>query len=227
MCSEGRAGDTRGAAFRRFAGLRHRVDCRVWRTGDIKCREPERVSRIVRDQHLQEVLIGVAEVKERNVKRSGSPIYHRIRERQGILRMSGIRIRGRGVNCLGNPGCASILRAPEAQLYAGALKTRPRNINIIPIIVRGVGADRQPFFVAVIIHLHDDATAPRAAAVHGPIYANHTVALGVGGEVGKIEDPMAVHAHRGIAEGLGAARGRRHEPGLPRLATIGRRPEAR
>jgi len=110
--------EVESAALREFSRLGDGHDSFVGRTMNVERRKAERLSGIVGNHHLDEVLVRVAETQKRNVQRSSNLVHHRIRESQAILRMRGIRVGRWRENCLGRPCHATIGRPSEAHSQA-------------------------------------------------------------------------------------------------------------
>jgi hypothetical protein len=215
-----------GASTRgKFTRLGDRHDRGVRRPGNVKRGEPERIAGIVRDQHLNEILVRIAEVQEGNVESPRYLIHHRIRELQTVLGKRGVRVGGWHVNSPGVPSRASVRRTSEPQLAGSRLKAGPGHVHVVPILFDRIGTHGKPLFVAVIVLLHNYARAPSDSAVGGFVYLNRAVS-NVVSEIRKVEDAVAVDTDGWIAEGERSRHGIRHEPALPGLAAILRCREA-
>src|SRR4029077_17262760 len=83
---------------------------------DIERGKVKGISRVTGNHHLDEILIGVAEVEKRNVESSRELIHRRVGKSEAILWMSGVRIGSRRENGPGSERCASIGGPPETQL---------------------------------------------------------------------------------------------------------------
>src|SRR6516225_7811681 len=138
-------------AIGQFARLSNR-HCRRYGGLGIENRKPERSAGIVRDQHPDKVLIGIAEVEKWNVQSSSDLIHYRIRERYTILRICRIRIRWRRKNCLRSPGDSSVGRTAKAQLARTVhLKACPCDVDIVSALDSRIRTHCKPFFVAAVI----------------------------------------------------------------------------
>src|SRR5207245_2162675 len=91
---------------------------------NVERRERKCFSCVFRDQDSDEVLIGIAEVKEWDVKGSGLWINGRYRELNGILRKRRIRISPGCEDRLHRPCCAAINRTAEPELRTGSPKVK-------------------------------------------------------------------------------------------------------
>ena len=218
--------DVRAAARRELARLRNGHDGWAGRPRDIERRKAKGLAGIVGDHHLDEVLVRIAEAQERNVKRSGDRVDNGVRELQAILRIRIDRVGGRHENRLRRPRRATVGRTPEAQLTDSRLEAGPGHIDVVAILVHRVGAHGEPFLVACVVLLHDNAIAPGISAVDRFVHLDGAMGQ-IRGEVGEIEHAVPIDADRRIAEGLGSSRGRRHESALPGLAAIVRSRVAR
>ena len=210
----------------KFTRLGDRHDRRVRRPGNVKRGEPERIAGIVRDQHLNEVLVRIAEVQEGNVESPRYLIHHGVRERETVLGKRGVRVAGWHVNSPGAPGRASIGGTAEPQLAGGRLKAGPGHIHIVLVLVDGIGTHGKPVFVAVIVLLHNYARAPRDSAVGGFVYLNRAVHC-IGSEIRKVEDAVPVDANRRVAKRSTCIVRGRQKTIHPAVPAIVRRCEAR
>src|SRR5262249_59616452 len=109
-------GQAGGAACGGCAWLGPGHDRRARRAGDVKGREREGPAGVGRDQHLDEILVSVAEAQEGDVQRPGHLVDDRVGELETVLWMRRIRVGSRNEDRLGGEARAAVNRAAEAQL---------------------------------------------------------------------------------------------------------------
>jgi hypothetical protein len=163
------------AAFRQFTRLRDRHDGRVGGAGNIERGKVKGIARIIRNQHLDEILIRIAEMEKRYVQSSRNLIDHRVGKRKAILWVRWVRVGGWNEDGPRGERCASIGGSPEAQFACCGLKAGPRYVNIITVLVAWVGADGKPLLIASIVFLNDDAGAPGIPSVGRLVHLNRSV----------------------------------------------------
>src|SRR5207253_8709958 len=100
------------------------------------------------------------------------------------------------------------------------LEAGPGDVHVVLVLMRRIRTDGQPFLVTAIVYLDDCSGAPGVSTVSGLVYLNGTVARRSGCEISKIEDAMAVDAHRRIPECITGACSGRHESARPGRAGI-------
>ena len=156
--------DVAPTASRQVAGLRYRVNRWAGSARHVEGGEAERFPGVIRDHHLDEVLIQIAEAQERNIQGAANRVHHDIGELQTILRKGIVRIRRRNKDRLGSERRSAISRAAETKL-AGSPEAGPGHIDVVARLDHRVGPHGQPLLVGRRVHLDGYGTTPGLAAV--------------------------------------------------------------
>src|SRR5260370_42590935 len=88
--------------------------------------------------------------------------------------------------CLGRPRHAAIGRASEAKLTGRRLEAGPGYVDVVRVLVDGVGTHGEPFLVTGVVLLHDNPRAPGDSPIGGFVYLDCAV-RSIGGEGGQVK----------------------------------------